>query len=217
MIFIAKPSARVGEGENRLGIARDNVTGLGRGLNFLASVFQLAGGSEDPPVFDITRPRRADGDTAEFVRVPLNFSAPEPAPTAAHGGPAALCSPRSLRVCLRSEPLRQTTRTTGQQQCAKGTLVLQCTSIRPHKAAQLFPQCALRGSRCSHSFKDRGGTMRRRWLGLSCAALVAERAAPLNPLRRLLRRPPPVSDARCLGLCGIKLRASHAIDATFSL
>ena len=56
--------------------------------------------------------------------------------------------------------------------------------------------------------------LRWRWLGL--AALVAEQAAPLNPLRRLLRRPPPVSDARCLGLCGIKLRASHAIDATLS-
>ena len=36
--------------------------------------------------------------------------------------------------------------------------------------------------------------MRRRWLGLSCAALVAERATPLNPLRRLLRRPPAVTD-----------------------
>jgi hypothetical protein len=35
-----------------------------------------------------------------------------------------------------------------------------------------------------------------RWRWLSLAALVAERAAPLNPLRRLLRRPPPVSDAR---------------------
>ncbi|CAH0365333.1 unnamed protein product [Pelagomonas calceolata] len=33
-----------------------------------------------------------------------------------------------------------------------------------------------------------------RWLRLSCAALVIERAAPLNPLRRLLRRPPPVTD-----------------------
>ena len=54
--------------------------------------------------------------------------------------------------------------------------------------------------------------LRWRWLGL--AALVTERAAPLNPLRRLLRRPPAVSDARCLGLCGIKFRASHAIDAT---
>ena len=43
--------------------------------------------------------------------------------------------------------------------------------------------------------------MRRRWLGLSCAALVAERAAPLNPLRRLLRRPPPVSDARYATTC----------------
>ena len=36
--------------------------------------------------------------------------------------------------------------------------------------------------------------LRWRWLGL--AALVAEQAAPLNPLRRLLRRPPPVTDQR---------------------
>ena len=41
--------------------------------------------------------------------------------------------------------------------------------------------------------------MRRPWLGLACAALVTERAAPLNPLRRLLRRPPPVTDARYEG------------------
>ena len=34
--------------------------------------------------------------------------------------------------------------------------------------------------------------MRRRWLVVA----VAQQAAPLNPLRRLLRRPPPVSDAR---------------------
>ena len=41
--------------------------------------------------------------------------------------------------------------------------------------------------------------LRWRWLGL--AALVTERAAPLNPLRRLLRRPPPVSDARYATTC----------------
>jgi hypothetical protein len=41
--------------------------------------------------------------------------------------------------------------------------------------------------------------LRWRWLGL--AALVAEQAAPLNPLRRLLRRPPPVSDARYATTC----------------
>ena len=36
--------------------------------------------------------------------------------------------------------------------------------------------------------------LRWRWLGL--AALVTEQAAPLNPLRLLLRRPPAVTDAR---------------------
>ena len=41
--------------------------------------------------------------------------------------------------------------------------------------------------------------MRRPWLGLWCALLFSERAAPLNPLRRLLRRPPAVSDARYEG------------------
>ena len=57
--------------------------------------------------------------------------------------------------------------------------------------------------------------MRRPWLGLSCAALVTERAAPLNPLRRLLRRPAPVSDARtCVE---INFKAPRAIDAPYLL
>ena len=67
----------------------------GREQTFDASVFQLAGGSEDPPVFDITRTIRVDQGAAEFVRVPLNFSALELAPTTAQGGLAALCSPGS--------------------------------------------------------------------------------------------------------------------------
>ena len=125
-----------------------------------ASVFQLAGGSEDPPVFDITRTIRVDQGAADFVRVSLNVSAPEPPPTTAHGGLAGLCSPDFFALTAFVS--------------AEGVALARGRSTSPSVLVDTM--------------------MRWRWLGL--AALVTERAAPLNPLRRLLRRPPPVSDAR---------------------
>ena len=89
--------------------------------------------------------------------------------------------------------------TQGKAELRQGALELQCTGATAYDRTRRSSSLCSQRSACSHSLKalkNHRGTMRRRWLGLSCAALVAERAAPLNPLRRLLRRPPPVSDAR---------------------
>ena len=143
-------------------------------------------------MFDIIRPRRADRHATEFVRVPLNFSAPEPPATTAHGGPAAQCS----RIPVLSQFLNPFEAPVHQRLAAQGGPAATCS--------------VLSGS-SSHSLKTKNSKPRSRmrsrcWLVVA----VAQQAAPLNPLRRLLRRPPPVSDAHCLGLCGITFRAYHA-------